>query len=483
MADEHRWEDRFRSWSHPDSFAHPDSPAGGSGTGFSRPAGPQRYSWPSSTHVPHPDSPAGRHFSWQTELPRLAIEERARAVYQALASAPQYVPGALYDATGQELNSIVSGIIPGLIMFVGVLAGTTALGAGTGAAIGALAFGVGAAAGAAAGAGLGFDAGIALLEYLGLAFLVGYVGKSLLQGATVAGEAVQMAWHSVDNRSTQRMAVDRAARKLAFAVGLVFRGVLQGMVAFLLAKGTSAAASRVPELVSKLRASKLGAGFAQWIEKNWKGLIDNPRLTGAQESGVRRSGGGFAEEEVPASPTKPSQQIESISRSRTEEAEITPPPKPPATFVGKLGSKQVEMKGVSTKRIEYRKRPRPEYADLRKQFDGGKRQEFLKRLASDPQQIKLLKDAGISETGLQKMRDGRVPDGWQVHHKLPLDDGGTNDPSNLVLIKNNPAHQVLTNAQSSLVGDLTEGQIRTVDFPVPDGKVYPPDPSMVRVTP
>jgi hypothetical protein len=232
---------------------------------------------------------------WHVELPRLLVEERAHAVYQALVFAPRYVPNALYDATGQELHSMISGIIPGLLLFIGVLATSTALGAAAGAAIGALAFGVGAAPGAAVGAELGFDAGMALLGYLGLAFLVGYIGKSILNGATVAGQAVQIAWHSVDNRKTQRMALDRAAHRLAFAVGLVFRGVLQGIIAFLLAKGTAAAASRVPELVSKLRTSKLGAGFAEWIERNWKGLLEEPKLKSEDIGEGTVNGGGEAD--------------------------------------------------------------------------------------------------------------------------------------------------------------------------------------------
>jgi hypothetical protein len=204
------------------------------------------------------------------------------------------VPSALYDATGQELHAMVSGIIPGLLMFIGVLAASTGVGAAAGAAIGALAFGIGAAPGAAAGAGLGFEAGIALLDFLGLAFLVGYIGKSMLQADVVAGQATLMAWRSVENRNTQRFVIDQAAHRLAFAVGLVFRGVLQGIVAFLLAKGTAAAADRVPELVSKLRATKLGIGFAEWVERNWRGLVENPKLKGEQEStgGVYGSSSG-----------------------------------------------------------------------------------------------------------------------------------------------------------------------------------------------
>ena len=69
-----------------------------------------------------------------------------------------------------------------------------------------------------------------------------------------------------------------------------------------------------------------------------------------------------------------------------------------------------------------------------------------------------------------------MPQGWQVHHKLPLDDGGTNSFDNLVLIKNDPHHIALTNAQRTLVGDLAVGQSRQVDFPIPRGFVYPPTP-------
>lgn len=61
-----------------------------------------------------------------------------------------------------------------------------------------------------------------------------------------------------------------------------------------------------------------------------------------------------------------------------------------------------------------------------------------------------LKSHGLSETDIQKLKDGFVPKGYQVHHELPLDDSGTNDFSNLVLIKNEPYHKVITNYQNSI---------------------------------
>jgi hypothetical protein len=81
------------------------------------------------------------------------------------------------------------------------------------------------------------------------------------------------------------------------------------------------------------------------------------------------------------------------------------------------------------------------------------------------------------------MKSGEVPPGWQVHHKLPLDDNGTNDFDNLVLIKNEPSHKVLTNAQRRLTSGMQDGDRRSLNFPVPDGFVYPPSPGLVRSPP
>jgi hypothetical protein len=94
-----------------------------------------------------------------------------------------------------------------------------------------------------------------------------------LTAAGTASDAVKLAWNCIDHPGTRNAAVEQASKKLADAVAQAFRGVLQGLVAFLIAKGTAAAASRVPELAAKLRSSKLGAGFAEWVEKNWMAVL------------------------------------------------------------------------------------------------------------------------------------------------------------------------------------------------------------------
>ncbi len=65
-----------------------------------------------------------------------------------------------------------------------------------------------------------------------------------------------------------------------------------------------------------------------------------------------------------------------------------------------------------------------------------------------------------------------MPKDYQVHHKLPLDDGGTNDFSNLVLIKNDPYHKVITNYQNSVTRNLSIGESINVDWPIPNGDYY-----------
>ena len=81
---------------------------------------------------------------------------------------------------------------------------------------------------------------------------------------------------------------------------------------------------------------------------------------------------------------------------------------------------------------------------------------------------------GFSDIDIAKMSDGYVPDGWQVHHKLPLDDSGNNDFDNLVLMKNDPYHKTITNYQNSISRKMQIGEVQNVDWPIPEGSIYPP---------
>ncbi|MCY8573588.1 T7SS effector LXG polymorphic toxin [Bacillus haynesii] len=143
-------------------------------------------------------------------------------------------------------------------------------------------------------------------------------------------------------------------------------------------------------------------------------------------------------------------------------------------FVGSLKGEQIHLKNVKVKEISYTKRDPAETKKLRSTFNGSVKKKFLKSLVNDPQKLKQLKNAGLSDSDIARMQDGLNPKGWQVHHKLPLDDGGTNSMDNLILMKNDPFHKAITNEQNALTRGLTPGQTKKIkNWPIPNGEIYP----------
>jgi hypothetical protein len=148
-----------------------------------------------------------------------------------------------------------------------------------------------------------------------------------------------------------------------------------------------------------------------------------------------------------------------------------------------LGSKNVTLRGVDTMDLAYTRRPDAEHDEMRKQFNSKWRKNFVKDLAKDPAKEETLRGAGLNDTDFNLMAAGKVPPGFQVHHKIPIDDSGQNEMSNFVLIRNEPAHKALTNLQMQETEGIQEGETRHINWVVPRGYVYPPDPSMVTTAP
>jgi hypothetical protein len=325
------WRNWFESGTSGSSFAHPDSPIGGTGPGVSRLPGPGNLGWRSS-RLPHPDSPASHGFLWSLVLEAIDLEERAEAVHTAFGYAERELPRDVLDATGEDLHNLIHDALRGLLIALVIVAVPTAAGA----LIGGI-FGVG--AGAVAGGAIGLDVGLWILEYFGLGMLAGYVATSLYEAAALAREGGLIAWDSVDSPQVKDQQLRIAGGKMAQAATIIVRGILQGIVAFLVARGTAAAASRVPQLVNALNNSKLGAGFATWIENNWARLIENTKLR-EKPSG---SGGG-TDEEAPLArtPAKP-------EKAPPPPKQDQPPPPPPLSTraVGDFSN----LKGASPKQI------------------------------------------------------------------------------------------------------------------------------------
>ncbi len=144
-----------------------------------------------------------------------------------------------------------------------------------------------------------------------------------------------------------------------------------------------------------------------------------------------------------------------------------------STFRGVLNGEVVTLTNVCVRRIRYVKRFREELQRLRSEFNSTVRKEFLIYLTNDPKNVAELKKAGLSDIDITRMRQGKAPDGWEVHHNLPLDDNGENTFENLVLIKADPHHRVITNAQLVCSRGMEEGESREVDWPYIEGSIYP----------
>ncbi len=142
-------------------------------------------------------------------------------------------------------------------------------------------------------------------------------------------------------------------------------------------------------------------------------------------------------------------------------------------FTGALRGEQytVEIPGQP---FTYIKRPASELAQLRATFDRSTRREFLTALSKDRD---TLRTAGLTDEDIANMAIGRAPDDWQVHHKHPLDDSGTNDFDNLVLIKTEPFHKVITNYQNVLTRGKATGYTVETMWPTVPGSVFPPTSS------
>ncbi len=62
--------------------------------------------------------------------------------------------------------------------------------------------------------------------------------------------------------------------------------------------------------------------------------------------------------------------------------------------------------------------------------------------------------------------------GFEVHHRKPLEGGGTNGFANLIIMKKDPCHTALSGEYEILMDGVNDvGKSRTIDFPLFDGKV------------
>lgn len=156
----------------------------------------------------------------------------------------------------------------------------------------------------------------------------------------------------------------------------------------------------------------------------------------------------------------------------------------PVTVYHHTGARN--LVGFTYQRTDYtRKSDRALYRTERKEFDQTVRPAWLRDIGKNFAQELLA--AGLSQQDIDRMTiAGKPPDGYQVHHRIPLNDGGTNDPKNLILIKDNVEHRAMHgyyNPAELRIRLLADGAMAVVALPVPpeDTIIYP-NPAMGYVS-
>ena len=138
------------------------------------------------------------------------------------------------------------------------------------------------------------------------------------------------------------------------------------------------------------------------------------------------------------------------------------------SYLGKLRGESKIINGITIKDIAYIKRNLGDTAILRKEFDSTVRRNFLTDIANTPEAVNI-----FNPSQLLRMSSGKSPEGWDVHHKLPLDDSGTNAFDNLVLIEKEPYHKVFTNMQRAATKGMQPGESKITPWAIPSGSIYP----------
>lgn len=138
------------------------------------------------------------------------------------------------------------------------------------------------------------------------------------------------------------------------------------------------------------------------------------------------------------------------------------PEKLPKTFLG-----------IPCGKVTFTVPTKEERENRRLEFEKDTRAAFIKHLAKT--QRKALLDAGITKAQIKGMQQGNTPNGFNTHHIVPIFGGGTNDFSNLILVRREPFHDMMhyhiINPQTY---GMETGDSREVTVLLPKTNVYVP---------
>jgi len=136
------------------------------------------------------------------------------------------------------------------------------------------------------------------------------------------------------------------------------------------------------------------------------------------------------------------------------------------------------LHGFTIERFSYmRKLNRQQYKFEREKEFKAVRSAWIREIGT--KQATELEAAGFSQVDIARMVEtGKPPPGYEVHHRMPLDDGGTNAYDNLILMRNDVEHRAVHgyyNPGEQRIKRMSYGEDGDVALPMPPGDtiVYP----------
>jgi hypothetical protein len=134
---------------------------------------------------------------------------------------------------------------------------------------------------------------------------------------------------------------------------------------------------------------------------------------------------------------------------------------------------QFDLPGMELHEVIYTSQTGRWKTEMRKAFKRARR-DFLKFVGYH--HVKECEAAGLDNYAIKRLRHGRTPENFNVHMKIPFDYAGTNDFSNLCLIRTHPYHEELHKFIDMQIALQPPGRrSRKLYIPMPMGKVYMPD--------
>ncbi|MBZ4371901.1 SH3 domain-containing protein [Corallococcus sp. AS-1-6] len=213
------------------------------------------------------------------------VSELLSDIWEAIKLSLKYIPEAVTRHVEQALRTVLIALLEMAVGAILFLAICTAVGA----ALGALAGGAGAAPGAAAG----FEVGLALLEWMGLAFLAKWIFDSLKKVGAAFAKFFGKVWDARGN--AQRL--DEAARELAETIGVLAGVLVEVLAMWAAAKGVGAA-------LKALKGTAVEKAFGSTRLASWlKERAANHSAGKSPVPGPRQVLRRLREREKPPSPT------------------------------------------------------------------------------------------------------------------------------------------------------------------------------------